>query len=134
MQVMEPPSQSQLRWFGLVVASFFGIVGVVLWRLDAGGSARAVWSVGVVLAGLYYTISSLRIPLYLSWMTLVSPIGWAVSHLALVIIFHALMTPMALAMRLFGRDRLGLRFDASAKTYWNRREARDDPARYFRQA
>jgi hypothetical protein len=129
------PSRSQLRWFGLVIAAFFGILGVVAnWQFEARGSALGLWATGGAAAFVYYAIPPLRIPLFLGWMALVSPIGWLVSHLVLVLIFYGLITPLALVMRLFGRDRLERRFPSEAASLWSPREQVADTERYFRQS
>jgi hypothetical protein len=118
-----------------MVLAVFGVVGgVVLWRLEALGAAQALWSIGGVFALVYYTVRPLRRPLYNVWMGLTRPIGWAVSHLVLAVVFYALITPIGSVMRLFGRDALERRFDPAAQSYWAARDPGDDTARYFRQS
>ena len=48
------------------------------------------------------------------------PIGWVVSHALMAAIYYLVITPMAVAMRLLGRDPLDRRFDRDATTYWVR--------------
>lgn len=132
--VTRAPSESDLRWFGVIVLLFFGIVGgLVLWQLGSIFAARILWGTGLGIAGLYYLARPLRRPIYSVWMRAVTPIGWVVSHLVLGAIYYLVITPIALVMRLFGRDELKQRLDPSAPSYWSEREPAGDVARYFRQ-
>jgi hypothetical protein len=133
VEIPTSPRRSDLRWFGVVVASFFGLLGGLFWWHDAIVAARVLWGVGFGLAALYYALPPLRLPLYLGWMHAVAPIGWVVTHLVLASIFYGLITPMGAIMRLFGRDRLHRGFDASAESYWSAHDPGGDTARYFRQ-
>lgn len=128
------PSTSELRWFGVVVLAFFGIVGVVVsWQLESLHAAQILWGTGVALAAFYYAVRPLRRPFYSAWMRLVLPVGWVVSHVALGLVYYGILTPIALVMRVFGRDRLSRHIDRSAETYWTVHDPGGDTARYFRQ-
>jgi hypothetical protein len=61
------------------------------------------------------------------------PIGWAVSHLLLAGVFYLLIAPLGLAIRLSGRDKLQMRPEPSAATYWTPRPPAPPADRYFRQ-
>lgn len=50
--------------------------------------------------------------------------GERCTQLAMGIVFFALLTPVGLALRLAGRDSLGLRFRPQQPTYWVPRELR----------
>ncbi len=116
------------------MAAVFGVLGGVLWwQLEAVAVARVLWALGLGLMLLYYLIPPLRLPLYLGWMHGVAPIGWLVTHLVLGLIFYGLITPMAVIMRLFRRDRLQRKLDASEESYWQGHDPGGDTARYFRQ-
>jgi predicted NodU family carbamoyl transferase len=62
------------------------------------------------------------------------PIGLAVSSVVLTTIYFVVVTPIALAMRLAGRDTLSRRLDRSAKSYWRPLPERTDGSTYFRQS
>jgi hypothetical protein len=61
------------------------------------------------------------------------PIGFAVSHVILVLVYCVVLTPIGLTMRLFGYDPLARRFDAGAKTYWTPRNKAKTVESYFKQ-
>ena len=129
------PSGSQLRYFGLVLLAVFAAVGtLLLWRFDSWLAAQILWGVGLGLSVLFYLIRPLRLPMYLGWMNAVAPIGWAVSHLVLALIYYLVLTPTGVVMRLFRRDLMKRQLDTSAQTYWSEHDPGTDTARYFRQS
>ena len=128
------PTRSELRWFGCIVAAVFGVIGtVVWWKLDAG-VGRGFWITGGVLGLGYYAIPPLRVPLYLSWMAIVTPFGRAVSLVVLATIYYVVITPIALVMRPFRRDPLTRRLEPEVPSYWSEHDPGGETARYFRQS
>ena len=129
------PTRAELRWFGLLLLVFFGLVGgIVFWQTGSVRATGVLLGLGLVLATTYYLIRPLRVPLYRSWMALAMPLGWLVSNVALGLIYFLIVTPLGRAMALFGRDKLGRSFDRSAASYWTERDRIDEPARYLRQS
>ena len=128
------PSPQTLRWFGVLFAVFCGLVGGLLaWRFDALGAARIVWIVGLAVAAVYYLVPPIRKALVVGWTALFFPVGWVLSHVLLAAIYYLVLTPIALVMRLFGRDPLHRRFDPTADTYWVAYRGDRSLKRYFRQ-
>jgi len=128
------PTARDLKWFGVILLAFFGVVGVLVWR--ATGSLawpRLIWGAAAMLSLAYYLVKPLRRPVYVGWSYVTYPIGWIVSHVLLAAVFFILFTAVALLMRLFGYDPLSRTFDRSATTYWVRREDQRDVSSYFRQ-
>ena len=132
-EIRTSPSPSDLRWFGVIVATFFGLLGALIGWWGGGTASRILWGVGLGLAALYYALPPLRLPLYLGWMRAVAPIAWVVTHLVLALIFYGLITPIGAIMRLFGRDRLHRDFDPAVESYWSAHDPSGDMARYFHQ-
>ena len=128
------PTARDLKWFGLILLAFFGLVGVLVWR--ATGSLmwpKLIWGAAALVSLTYYAAKPLRRPIYIGWSYLTYPIGWVVSHLLMGVVFFGLFTVVGLLMRLFGYDPMTRRFDRSAKTYWVRHEEQSDVSYYFRQ-
>lgn len=109
------------RVFGFVFAVVFLVIG--LWPL-LGGSGPRFWS--LFLAG-GFALLALAFPRVLSplnrlWTRFGLLLHRIVSPLVLGLIFTVAVTPVALMMRLFGKDPLRRRYDSGAESYWIERE------------
>ena len=129
------PSASDLRWFGLILLVFFGLVGgIVAWQTESLRAGATLGSIGAVLAAIYSAVRSLRRPMYTAWMSLVTPFGLFVSSVLLGVVYFVVLSPTALVLRAVRRDPLARRFDADAPSYWRDEPAAADPSSYFRQS
>ena len=73
-------------------------------------------------------------PLYHIWMKFAAGLGWVNTRILLSIFFFIVITPMALLMRLFGRDALQKKFSQKRDSYWVKRQKKEiTPQRYERQ-
>lgn len=61
------------------------------------------------------------------------PIGWVISQLVLLLMFLLVITPVALFMRLRGRDILQLKRPPDNVSLWKQRPERTEPGRYLKQ-
>jgi hypothetical protein len=129
------PPVATLRWFAALAVVF--LAGVAAWQglvhdrpLQALLLAAAALAAG--LAGWLFP-QGLR-PIFVTWMVLVYPIGWVVSHLILAFLFYCLFTPLGLFFSLTGRDVLARRFPRDQDSFWVDKPAADDIRRYFRQS
>jgi hypothetical protein len=132
------PSPSHLRRWAVMVALGLAVSGSLFHFVDWGpfraGHALAPWIWGfgafaLVTAG---TGTSLGLPAYWAWMGLSWTIGTALGTLALAAVFFLVVTPLGLAARLAGRDRLGLRRPPAGVSLWHPLPARaHDPTRQF---
>jgi len=128
------PSRRELRVFGILLVVFCAGVGWVV----AGKSGSVAIGMAIAIAGAITGLAGLvRLDwlrlVYVGWMTAVSPIGWVVSMLMMAGVFYLVVTPIALVMRMTGRDALRLKLDRNASSYWEKRVQTMDPRRYFRQ-
>lgn len=125
--VMLPPAADaahrELRRFGIVVGFLFGALAAWMrWR----GHPAVLWLMvpGGVLVLLGFLVPAwLKYP-YKFWMALGHALGYINSRIILGFLFFVVMTPMAMVMRVFGRDALALRFRTDAASYW---EVRKEP-------
>jgi hypothetical protein len=105
MEPIRPPDRRGLRRFGLtvgiVLCALFGVLGPLLrhrifpiWP----------WPPGIALCLLAIAWpSSLRVP-HLVWTRLGQALGFVNSRIILTLVFFALITPVGLLLRLFGRN------------------------------
>ena len=118
-QYLNCHKRKQLRQFGLMVGSVLVLIG--LWKLYQGKheTARLIfWSVGGLLIITGSIVPTLLTPVYWLWMKLVHLLGWVNTRLLLGIIFFVIITPMAIVMKVFGRDALNRKIEKDADSYW----------------
>lgn len=134
IQINRNPSRGDLKWFGLLLLLFFGLLGAMArWRFGHEETAGRFWWIGLGLCVLYYAIPPMRRWIFVGWMYFAFPIGWTISHLLLFLVYFLLLTPVGLLLRLSGRDPLERRLEPGAASYWSKRSAAEEPGRYFRQ-
>jgi len=129
------PTNGELRQFaGIWFPAFWLIVGLMVgFRTGWWNIVLPLWLVVAALSVVGLARPQLVRPVFVGWMIAAWPIGWAVSHLLLAAVYYLLITPLGLVMRLYGRDKLQMRLDRSAETYWTPRPAPPPAGRYFRQ-
>ena len=103
--------------FGVVFAAVFAIVGVYpLW----GGGSPAYWALG--LSAVFLALALVRPvalkPLNRLWHLVGLGLSKVVNPLVMGFLFFVTITPMALIMRMMGKDPLRLRFEPGAESYW----------------
>ena len=128
-----PPDRT-LRQFAALCLVVFGLLS--LWQ--GLGRDNALIAALLAAAALSVGITGLIRPqairwIYVGWMMAAFPIGWAISHLVLMLVFFGVITPMAILFRLIGRDALGRRRKA-CESYWLSRPPAADVRSYFRQS
>lgn len=129
------PTTLELRYFGLMLAAFLGLVGALArWKWRAPMAGWLLGSLALVVAVTYYALPPLRRPLLVAWRTMLLPVERTISYVLLAIVYYLVFTPLGLFLRRLGRDELGRGFEPQAKSYYFvRRRIESDPARYFRQ-
>lgn len=124
----EEAASASDRSFGFVFTVVFAIIGFL--PLLYGNDVRK-WALALSLLFLLVAIfvpSALR-PLNRVWMKFAEVLHRIVNPLVMGAMFFIVISPVALVMRLFGRDVLRRKFDPSAQTYWvSRDNAGTDPA------
>jgi saxitoxin biosynthesis operon SxtJ-like protein len=128
------PERRTLRQFGLIgIAVFGGLGAFTAWRHGIDWKPIVLWGLAAFCGIAALTAPRLLRPLFVGMSVAAAPIGFVVSHVILAIVYFGIFTPIALAMRLAGRDAMQRRYDRSAKTYWTERPRETKSERYFRQ-
>jgi hypothetical protein len=113
-----------LREFGLVFAGglivFFGLL--IPWIFDRPwvwqeGGARWPWIGAAVFAGTGLILPQALRPIYLLWMKIGHVLGWINTRIILGLVFFIMFAPIALVLRIFGKDPLHRKLDDEAGTY-----------------
>jgi Saxitoxin biosynthesis operon protein SxtJ len=117
---------SSNRTFGMVLAGFFALVGVLpllrrhplrLWALPISG----IFLLAVIVAPAILT------PLNRAWTALGTLLHKVTNPIILGVFFYFVFTPFGSLMRLFGKDFLRLKLDPDAESYWIVRQPAGPP-------
>ncbi len=127
------PTREMLRQFsGAWLIAFAGLAGHRALVRHQPGAALVLGA--VALLGLI----GLARPALVRWVfigaaVLTFPIGWVISQLVLLLMFLLVITPVALLLRLRGRDVLQLKRPPDKASLWKQRPERTEPSRYLKQ-
>ena len=110
------------RSFGLVFTAVFVIIG--LWPLVFRDGHVRIWALAVAVAFLVVSIlrPGLLAPLNRVWFKFGMVLHRIVNPVIMGLIFFVVITPIAIVMRLAGRDPLRLKKSESAASYWLERD------------
>ena len=111
------PSSRDLNVLALLFLVIPSVIGsyTAFWK---GSSNGYVWiAAGIVLA-LSRIIPPLFRGIYRVWFGFSIVLGFFVSRLILTMVFWFIITPMALIMRVIGKDPMERKFDPNAGSYW----------------
>lgn len=122
----DPPLPSN-RQFGVVFIVFFAVLGLLgLWQ---GGWRLTPWFFGA--SGLVALITlfspAVLTPFNRWWMKLAAFLHMVMSPVILGLMYFVILTPVAFAMRLAGRDEMKRRWQPKASSYWVPREPPGPP-------
>ena len=108
---------SSNRSFGIVFFILFLII--TLYPLSKGEDIR-VWSgvISIIFLILGLLNSKVLSPLNKAWFKFGILLGRIVSPIIMGLIFFLVVTPIALIMRIIGKDLLNLKFNKEDKSYW----------------
>jgi hypothetical protein len=112
------PDKQELRKFGLIFAGMFILIfGLLLpWIWDKP-SPTWPWIVAAVFIAAALVVPMLLGPVYRIWMKIGHVLGWINTRIILGLVFFFIFAPVALVLRILGKDALKQRLDASATSY-----------------
>ncbi|NIO22101.1 MAG: hypothetical protein GTN76_15570 [Candidatus Aenigmarchaeota archaeon] len=110
----------ELRTFAFTLSCALGFLGgLVLWR--KGEMGFLLWVIGMVILSMGLLKPRLLGPIHKGWMGMSFLMGFFMTHLILALMYYLVFTPVALVMRILGKDPLRPNYDRNAKSYWIRR-------------
>lgn len=119
-----------LRQFGLLVGStLVALFGVIVPWTFARPLPTWPWIAGGTLVAWAVLHPASLGPIYTGWMRLAMAMSRVTTPLILGLLFFLVITPVALVLRLLGRDSMTRAFDRAATTY--RSPSRPLPARHI---
>ena len=112
------PDKQELRKFGLIFAGmfilFFGLLLPWIWDKP---SPTWAWIVAAVFIAFALLAPVALGPVYKVWMKIGLVLGWINTRIILGLVFFVIFAPVALLIKLLGKDMLKQRLDASATSY-----------------
>jgi hypothetical protein len=122
----ESVNPSSNRTFGMVLAAFFALIGVL--PLLRGHPVR-LWA--LPLSGIFFLAAliapTMLAPLNRVWTALGALLHKITNPIILGVFFYLVFTPFGSLMRLFGKDFLRLKLDPDAESYWIVRQPTGPP-------
>lgn len=112
------------RSFGLTVGVILVGIAAIRWLVFNASPESSALIAGLGIVLLFFAIAApqvLNLPNRL-WMKFGLLLSRIVNPIVMLLMFALIFVPIALVMRLFGRDALRLRMDKEAASYWIPRE------------
>ena len=118
--------KSSEKSFGILFFIVFSIIG--LYPLLTVSSVR-IWSLVIAIIFLVIAFAKPIIfkPLNNAWIKLGEILGKIIAPIVMLIVFFAVVTPIGLLLKIFGKDILGLKFSKKIKSYWILRDKNIGP-------
>ena len=111
-------AKNDLQKFGITIGILLMIIaGFFFWKEK--DSFQTLLTVGVILCIIGIAIPVTLKPIYWIWMIFATILGWIMTRVILSLLFYAIITPIGLIPRLFGKQFIDLKWDNTDSTYWN---------------
>jgi len=125
-------TRKETRNFGITIGLILLVIGAILfWKTNTSYLIFIIIGLVLLVSGL--TIPIILKPIYFIWMVFSAILGWIMTRVILSILYYAIMTPIRLISRLFGKQFIELRWDKSKRSYWNYRSSKTEIASYEKQ-
>mgnify|MGYP001304899195 CR=1 FL=1 len=114
-------NRQNLRDFGISVGIVLAIIGLLLLWKGRDPYWFFLGTAGLMITAGLLLPTALK-PLYYPWMILAIMVGWLMTRIILSIMYYAIVSPIGIGFRLFGKKFLERKFDRNIITYWNERK------------
>ena len=122
------PPDAQIGW---LISAIAAAIGIYACASDEIWFFIGACVVGVAAVSLTIIAPGFLRPINRAWMALARLLGRLISPLVLGGLYFLIVTPLAVVLRLCGRDELELRARSTA-SFWRNRDADYDRRRSFR--
>lgn len=113
-------TRNELRKFGFTMSAVLLLVAAFLfWKQKP--SMQYLLYAGLGLGVLGLILPQLLRPFYYFWMALAVLMGFVMTRVILTLLYFGLFTPIAVLVRLLGKDLLEERWNKNVETYWSKR-------------
>ena len=108
----------QLRTFGIALTIFLFIIGIINF-INRNSQYKYFTGSAIIIFIISIFVPFIIKPVYRTALFFAHIIGWINARIFLTIIFYLLLTPIALILKILGKDPLDRKFDPQAESYWN---------------
>ncbi len=115
-----PIEPGKVRSFGLILTGLLFLLGLIAF-LRGHRHYVFEWPISAVVLGITLAFPSTLVLIYRTWMLLAEGISWVLLRVILGALFYLIISPMAIVMRLLGKDLLDQAVHRDAKSYWSKR-------------
>lgn len=113
-------TRNELRKFGFTMSVVLVLVAAFLFWKQKPSTYYFLY-VGLAFGALGFILPQLLRPVYYFWMALAVLLGFVMTRVILTLLYFGLFTPIAVLVRLLGKDLLEERWNKNAETYWSKR-------------
>jgi len=113
-------SKRDLRKFGLTVGGVLIVLAALLFYFEKS-SAIYFGIIGGFLFLFGLVIPKILKPINKIWMGFAIVLGFFMSRIIITVLFYFALTPISIIAKLVGKKFMILKYDKSAKTYWEKR-------------
>lgn len=134
------PNDRKLRQFAAASIIGFPLIGFLLTRILPVFGAQApantimiaaIIGAAVCLIGLIFPKAAF--PVYVALVALALPIGLILSFILIPLIYYGVFTPVALGLKLCGKDPMNRDLAPVDGSYWIKRKPTPASSQYFKQ-
>jgi len=115
--------RKNLRKFGFTMGIASLIIALLIMFNHRHNPALFFLGSGIFF-GLALVIPGILKPAYILWMKFAFILSWVNTRIILCVVFYLVLTPIAMLVRLFGKDLLDRRIEKEKKSYWRKKERR----------
>lgn len=118
------------RKFGFLFTFIFVVMGTYFLKENNGDLSLGFYCLGLVVLVITLLSSAMLTPFNKAWMRFGFLLGMLVSPIVLGVLFFGLFTPIAVGMRLFGRDELRLKTNGRI-SHWKAKQSVEEVSSSF---
>ena len=111
-----------LRQFGMVLAIISIVSGSIYFLKHRIILAQWFCGAGLVVLSLGLLAPRTLKHVYTVFLKAAHAIGWFNTRVILILIYYIVLTPIALVVKIFGKDLLNRKMDKNTSSYWAKRE------------
>ena len=112
-----------LRHFGIAFAVILIVFGAIHFLKHRMILSQWFCSVGLIVLCLGLLAPRMLRHVYAVFLKVAHAIGWFNTRVIIILIYYVILTPIALIVRIFGKDLLNRKIEKNISSYWAKRQS-----------